>query len=330
MVTELADDMKMITARKTAMPKGNTLSLACALAMGFMAGAAPIGAHAAESQLAITYEVEVGSLAAMRIAYKAALSADGYQSTASVKTRGLADLFSDYRMEMASAGGFAGGALKPSHYRSEQSNSKKKKVLEVRWRGDTPAVASTPKDKEDDALVSSGLTSGLVDPLSMLLRKAALQAGQPCPSVERVVDGREVYDLRFTLAGEVKLGSDNPGVYRGKAFKCSMTYTPVAGRPAVKFEKVGLQNLGRIRFGGLYNKDKILLDDEALAFEEAALFKKAGGAPSRFDIWFAPIGSADGDKALFVPVLATGKLQGMRFVAYAREASVDGRKLGQN
>lgn len=275
------------------MPKGKILSLASALVLGAMASAAPVGAVAAESDLAITYEVEVGNLSAMRIDYKAALSADGYQSTASIKTKGLADLFSDYRMEMASAGGFASGALKPSHYRSEANKSKKTKVLEVRWKGDNPAVASTPKDKEDDALVAPGLTSGLVDPLSMLLRKAALQEGQPCPSVERVVDGREVYDLRFALAGEVKLGSKSPGVYRGKALKCSMTYTPVAGRPAVKF-------------------------------------KKKGGAPSTFDIWFAAIDPAGSGKSMYVPVLATGKLKGMSFIAYAREASVDGRKLSQD
>lgn len=275
------------------MPIGKMTSLACAgaVALGVGASFAAQAAQVAESQLAITYEVKVSRVSAMRISYKASLSANSYQSTASIKTRGLADMFSDYRMEMAAAGALDGDGLKPSHYRSEARKSDKKKILEVSWQDDNPAVTSTPKDKEDDALVTNGLTSGLVDPLSMLLRKAALQTGQPCPSVERVVDGREVYDLRFTLAGEVTLGSNSPGVYRGKALKCSMTYTPVAGRPAVKF-------------------------------------KKKGGAPSKFDIWFAPVGSAGTDKALYVPVLATGKLQGMSFVAYADEASIDGRKLG--
>lgn len=275
------------------MSKGKITSLACAgaLALGLSAGSVPGGAQAADSQLEITYEVKVSSVSAMRISYKATLSATGYQSTASVKTKGLADMFSDYRMEMAAAGAFDGDGLKPSHYRSEAGKSDKKKILEVSWQDDNPAVNSTPRDKEDDALVTDGLTSGLVDPLSMLMRKAALQAGQPCRSVERVVDGREVYDLRFTLAGEVTLGSNSPGVYRGKALKCTMTYTPVAGRPAVKF-------------------------------------KRNGSVPSKFDIWFAPVGSAGAEKALYLPVLASGKLQGMSFVAYVREARIDGRKLG--
>lgn len=275
------------------MPNVKTLSMASALAMGTMAALAPAGAQTTESQLALSYEVKVSSVPAMRISYKAALSENGYQSTASIKTKGLADLFSDYRMEMAATGAFNGDALMPAHYRSEANKSSKKKILEVKWRNDNPAVNSTPKDKDDDALVSTGLSSGLVDPLSMLLRKAALQSGQPCASVDRVVDGRVIYDLRFAPAGEVTLGSDSPGVYRGKAFKCSMTYTPVAGRPAEKF-------------------------------------RKSGAVPSRFDVWFAPIASSGAGKGLYIPVLATGRLQGMSFVAYAREASIDGRKIGDN
>ncbi len=275
------------------MPNVKTMSLASALAMATMAALAPAGAQTTGSQLALSYEVKVSSIPAMRIWYKAALTEDGYQSTASIKTKGVADLFSDYRMEMAAAGALDGDGLKPLHYRSEAQKSNKKKILEVSWRNDNPAVSSTPEDKDDDALVAPGLTSGLVDPLSMLLRKTALQSGRPCSSVERVVDGRVVYDLRFALAGEVTLGSNSPGVYRGKALKCSMTYTPVAGRPAVKF-------------------------------------KKSGGVPSRFDVWFAPIGASGAGKDLYVPVLATGKLEGASIVAYAREASIDGRKIGED
>jgi hypothetical protein len=161
----------------------------------------------------------------------------------------------------------------------------------VSWPSDDPpAVKTTPKDEEDEALLAPALSTGLVDPLSMLLRMTALQAGKPCRSVERVVDGREVYDLRFVLAGEVTLAGDSPGVYRGRAFKCSMTYTPVGGRPAIKF-------------------------------------RKKGGVPSKFDIWFAPVKSATSDEVLFVPVLATGRLQGLRFIAYARKARIGGESI---
>lgn len=265
---------------------------ACTLALAMAALALPGSVHAAsESQISISYEVEVGSMSAMRISYNAALSDKTYRSNASIKTKGLASMFSDYQMEMAASGALDEDGIRPERYRSQADKKNAEKILEVSWRGgDQPAVSSTPKDKEDEALVAKGLTSGLIDPLSMLLRMTALQSDKPCSSVERVVDGREVYDLRFALSGEVTLGSDNPGRYRGKAFKCSMTYTPVAGRPAVKY-------------------------------------RKNGGKPSKFDIWFAPVKSEASGEALFVPVLATGKLKGLRFVAYARKASIDGQSL---
>jgi hypothetical protein len=261
------------------------------VALAIVASSLPGQARAAPAnEIAISYEVEVGSLSAMRISYSAALSDKTYQSAASVKTKGLASMFSDYQMEMATSGSFDDGGLKPQQYRSKQDKSGKDKILEVSWRSDNPAVKTTPKDKEDEALLAPALTAGLVDPLSMLLRMTALQAGKPCQGVERVVDGREVYDLRFALAGEVKLGDKNPGIYRGRAFKCSMTYTPTGGRPAIKF-------------------------------------RRKGGVPSKFDVWFAPIKSATSEETLFVPVLATGKLQGLRFVAYARKASIGGQSI---
>ena len=263
------------------------------LALAIMALALPAKLSAApQSQIAISYEVEVGSMSAMRIAYNAALSDTAYESTASIKTRGLASMFSDYQMDMTSSGAFDGEGLKPQYYRSKADKKNDEKILEVSWPAEEqPSVKTTPKDREDEALLAPALTTGLVDPLSMLLRMTALQAGKPCQSVERVVDGREVYELRFALAGEVKLGGDSPGAYRGRAFKCSMTYTPVGGRPAVKF-------------------------------------RKKGGVPSKFDIWFAPVKAGASDETLFVPVLATGRLQGLRFVAYARKASIGGQSIG--
>lgn len=282
----------MFVRSAVALKKRIAVGPTAAFAFAMTAVALPGAVNAApQNEIAISYDVQVGSMSAMRISFNAALSGTGYRSTASIKTKGLASIFSDYQMEMASSGNFDGDDVKPLQYRSKQDNKNKEKVLEVKWPVDeAPAVNSIPKDQDDEDLVAPALTSGLVDPLSMLLRVTTLQSGKPCQSVERVLDGREVYDLRFDFAGEVKLSGDSPGPYRGPAFKCSMTYTPVGGRPAVKF-------------------------------------RKTGGVPSRFDIWFAPVKTNLSSEALFVPVLATGKLQGLSFVAYVRKANIGGQPI---
>lgn len=70
-----------------------------------MALALPAEVRAAdEDQVAISYDVEVGSMSAMRISYGATLSGRTFQSTASIKTKGLASMFSDYQMNMTASG----------------------------------------------------------------------------------------------------------------------------------------------------------------------------------------------------------------------------------
>jgi hypothetical protein len=54
-------------------------------------------------------------------------------------------------------------------------------------------------------------------------------------------------------------------------------------------------------------------------------FKKSGSVPTVFDIWLAPVST--GKATWYFPVLATGKLQGSRFIAYAREATLDGAPI---
>ena len=103
-----------ITLKKMRFALGPAAAFAIAMTALTMSGeieAAPA------NEIAISYVVEVGSMSAMRISYNAALSGETYRSTASIKTKGLASLFSDYQMEMASSGSFDGDGLKPRQYR---------------------------------------------------------------------------------------------------------------------------------------------------------------------------------------------------------------------
>jgi hypothetical protein len=264
------------------------------LALAAMASALPGEAMAApENQIAISYAVDAGGLTMLRINYQAALSADAYRSVASIKTKGLAGLFSAYQMDMSASGSVSADDTLPARFASRAEKKDKEKTIELRWQGDhAPEVTTTPPDPEDEALIAGGLKPGLVDPLSMILRMTAFQADEPCRKPINVVDGHDVYQLRFNLEGKTTLSSGSPGAYRGPALKCSMTYVPLAGRAAKKF-------------------------------------KKNGGAPERFAVWLAPVSAGNGAATWFFPVVATGKLQGMNFIAYARELTLDGTPIAK-
>jgi hypothetical protein len=264
------------------------------LALAVIALALPGEARAApENQIAISYSVDAGGLTMLKINYEAALSAEAYRSAASIKTKGLAGLFSAYQMDMSASGSVSADDTIPARFASRAEKSDKQKTIELRWQGDSaPEVKTTPPDPEDEALIAGGLKPGLVDPLSMILRMTAFQADEPCRKSINVVDGHDVYRLSFTLEGKTKLSSDSPGAYRGPALKCSMTYVPLAGRAARKF-------------------------------------KKNGSVPERFALWLAPVSAGNATATWFFPVVATGKLQGMSFVAYAREVTLDGMPIAK-
>jgi hypothetical protein len=193
---------------------------------------------------------------------------------------------------MSASGSLSADDAMPARFASRAERKDRQKTIELRWQdGNPPKVKTTPPDPDDEALIAGALTPSLIDPLSMILRMTAFQANEPCQRPIRVVDGHDVYQLSFKLEGKAKLSSDTPGVYRGAALKCSMTYVPLAGRAARKL-------------------------------------KQNGSVPERFDIWLAPV-STGSATTWFFPVLATGKLQGMSFTAYAREATLDGASIAE-
>lgn len=247
---------------------------------------------APKSQIRAAYVVEVGGIQMLKMSYDAALAENTYRSVAEVKTKGLAGLFSDYKMDLTATGSVSGRDARPSRFTSRAEKKDQNKTIELSWRDGKPPTVDPHLDSDDERFLAGAVTASLVDPLSMVMRMTTLQAGQPCRTVERVFDGKEVYDLRFELKGKVTIGPADGGRYRGQAYKCSVTYTPVAGRAAVKFKKKGL-------------------------------------VPQKFDIWFARARSGT-DGALFIPVLATGKLKGFGFVAYASKAAIDGVPLASD
>ena len=262
-----------------------------ALALTLLTFASQGNALAApDTQVTAAYVVDIGGMSVLKMSYDAALTEKTYQTVAAVKTKGLAGLFSDYKMDMTATGAITGNDAQPSRFTSRAEKKDNNKTIELSWRNGKPPIVDPRLDADDERFLAGAVTASLVDPLSMVLRMTALQTGQPCRTVERVFDGKEVYELSFELKGKVTIGSADGGSYRGQAYKCSVTYTPVAGRAAAKAKKKGL-------------------------------------APQTFNIWFAQARSGT-DGPVFVPVLATGKLKGFGFVAYASRATVDGVPLG--
>jgi len=253
------------------------------LATGFGGARADAG-----GKIETSYEVNVRGITVLDIKYTSETSAAGYRSQASIKTRGVIAIFSDYRMKMAASGALVGGQTSPAQYTSRSEKKDKAKAVEVNWSQGIVSASETVKNPETKAEIDSAVAAGVTDPLTAIFRIGASPAGSPCQAVHRIFDGKEVFELRFSLKGEAVLDDSFRGAYRGKAYECRATYVPVAGRYATKF-------------------------------------RKRNEEPPTYTVWLAPIGADVAGESRLIPVRATGRLDGMKFEAYASRVKVDGR-----
>lgn len=251
-----------------------------------------LGNARAESgdKIETSYEVNVGGITVLDIKYSSEISAAGYRSQASIETRGMATLFSDYSMKMGASGALAGGQSNPVQYKSRSEKKDKEKTVELNWSQGVLSAAGrkAAKNPETQAEIDLALTPNVADPLTAIFRIGTLSDGNPCQAVHRIFDGKEVFELRFSFERQAVMDDSFPGAYHGKAYECRATYVPVAGRYATKFRK---------------RKED----------------------PPTYSVWLAPIGADVSGGSRLVPVRATGRLDGMKFEAYASRVKIDGR-----
>lgn len=251
---------------------------------------AGLGSARADSvgKIETSYEVNVRGITVLDIKYTSESTASGYRSQASIETRGVAAIFSDYRMKMAASGALVDGRTSPAQYKSRSDKKEKTKAVEVNWSQGAVLASETVKNPVTKAELDSAISTGVTDPLTAIFQIGSSPSGRPCQAVHRIFNGKEVFELRFSFQGEAVLDESFPGAYHGKAFACRATYVPVAGRYATKF-------------------------------------RKRNEEPPTYSVWLAPIGEGVAGESRLIPVRATGRLDGMKFEAYASRVKIDGR-----
>ncbi len=249
----------------------------------------PGGAQSGSATLVETsYEVNVKGIAVLDIKYAASISATTFRSEASVSTRGVVSLFSDYLMELETTGQLARGSAMPARHILLREKNDKRKKTEITWSGGYVTKGVLGKDAEVQAEVERALTAKAADALTAVLRVGRPDASGPCRTTQRIFDGKEVFDLQFIFRRAVELEAESKGAYEGSAFECEVTYVPVAGKYASKF-------------------------------------RSRNEEPPHYKVWLAPLARDAEGNTFLVPVRASGKLEGLKFVAEASRINLDGR-----
>jgi hypothetical protein len=246
-------------------------------------------AHAAD-KLNTQYDLYTRGMRAFALNYSAEIDRNSFNAKAKLRPKGLASLFIDLKMDMASSGVITKKGSQSRAFSMAVREKGRERRYKVGFRGLKPVSSQRQPgvNAETEAKLAKEAAKGARDTLASIMDLAVTTAANPCDSNYRVYNGKEVFQLSLAKIKDDNFGKKDGGVYRGPAIVCSMTYSTLAGLSAKTQAK--------------YAKN-----------------------PPSFKVWFAPVESAALGRNLNVLVAVTGKLKGKKFVAYINRATINGR-----
>jgi len=194
--------------------------------VAFAAFAAVSAPAMAGQPLDLRYDLYIAGFKVFEIGLSGEISAKGFTSSASMRPKGFGSFFSDDETEMRAAGPVASGKPAPRTFEMQLKDDRR---FSVSWSADTPlkTVRSRPLSEEREKAVNSALKGPLADPLTTVMRLAMSSDGSKCNLSQRVYNGKEVYELALSPAGEANMDGD--GAYAGPAKRCKLSYRTIAG-----------------------------------------------------------------------------------------------------
>lgn len=246
----------------------------------------------ARDNVALSFDVYAGSLRIFKISMGMEIGNADYAIHTNIKSKGVASLFAKTKINMSAAGRNS-KTIVPLNFSTKSKSKGKKRSVRMSWTGKgTHQVKRNFKlNAYKTKSLAKAVRPGMLDPLSYLMKVVARSAKQPCNGTERVYNGRQVAEYHYSLQGVSTFNRSTGGVYRGKAFKCSLKYRTIAGLSAEK---------------------------------QKAQDQKP---PSVFTVWFAPV--AGQGRNLFVPIAANGEVSGKAFTMRLSQGSVSGKPISK-
>jgi hypothetical protein len=186
------------------------------------------------SAVSVAYNIDVGPVTMTVVKYGLDLKEGAMRSRAQIKSHGISRVFSEYSARVEAESRAAGSAIAPVNFRLVREKDDNKREARLQWM-DGGGIDYAPREKKPDrrARVDNALNAEVADPMTAVLR-IGTSGETPCPSVQQIFDGRDVFELSLTDKGRGVLKDDTG--YRGEVRHCEVSWTPIAGRAAEKNE----------------------------------------------------------------------------------------------
>lgn len=164
-----------------------------------------------------------------RADFNVKLNGDTYTMDTRVKTTGIADIFVDYDMRVASSGYVKENDLQTYNYVSQNNDGKKNRRVEMTYGADdvemiaTPAFGNLgfPPATPEQKLKALDPITSLVD-----IMFQERNADEPCGDPLTIFDGRQLTRLSLNYVGPADIKTK---AWKGKGIECHVNMERVAG-----------------------------------------------------------------------------------------------------
>ena len=270
-------------------PRSIVLAAAIATA-GMTAVAGPVQA---DEKISLDYDFYGNGIRVLTLGFDVNLADGKYHARYKLKTKGLASIFSKGTTTAISQGRVRRNSLLVKEYTAKIKNSKGKRNIDITWgNGEQPQTKrSYDLGRRKSGSIKKVLKSDTPDPVTSMLQSIMFDAGKPCQGTQDVYDGKEVFQLKFEYLKRDIVPITANGWFSGPAYKCRLTYKPVAGLSKKKKRRL--------------KKDPI----------------------QPFTVWMAPVKSPMLGKSLLMPVRATGRMKWANLEIFIRKGSIAGSPL---
>jgi hypothetical protein len=261
------------------------------------AGTARIANAADEERIFLKFHVHSLGMRVGTFKVSMDLSPSGYRMGADFDTKGLLDLFAGASFEARAEGSHSAAGAVPQRFTLETDESGKgERNHVVTWNGSTPPTSELDYNVSDyrQQDVADKITADVIDPLTSLLSAGLLQSDSLCTGSYRAYDGKEMYDLAYRFVKRDDFDGDDPGVFRGEAYKCEMVYRPVAGQSRKTLAEIA---------------------------------ESGNGGEQVYTVWMAPVQSQALGRTIYALVGAVGSSDGHDFYLYLDHATIAERPL---
>lgn len=189
------------------------------------------GATAAANpqRVEIAYSIRAKGVTAGEFTYLAELSGDRYRAQATRRATGLARTLAGASQDYTYSVDGALGREGPRPVAYTHRGGRRDRVVNVAFAADGSSVTTAnPVMGLGDPPATEAQRRGAIDQVTMFLAlMTPADRARPCERTLRVLmDGRARFDLAMSGAGQADV---NTRAYQGKAFRCRVQYTPIAG-----------------------------------------------------------------------------------------------------